>query len=58
MKVMATEVRIGDKFFAVKAYEYDDFEITEWIVEEAYVVAGIQLYNCRKCGETDVRQTS
>ena len=50
---MEYDIQPGDKLFAVKAYSYDDFNVTEWIVEEAYAVAGIQLYKCRKCGEVD-----
>lgn len=50
---MGFNIQISDKLFAVKTDSYDDFDITEWIVEEIYTIAGIQLYKCRKCGEVD-----
>lgn len=50
---MGFNIQVGDKLFAVKTNFYDDFDITEWIVEEIYTIAGIELYKCRKSGEVD-----
>lgn len=46
-------IEIADKLFAVNTIDCFDFDISEWIVEDMYNVAGINLFRCRKCQETD-----
>lgn len=50
---MGFNIQVGDKLYAVSTIDCTDFEISEWIVEDSYDIAGISMYRCRKYRETD-----